>query len=128
MGIEQLIEAARKEDWDTVDQEIPKIVKKRAAVQWAYKTGIKDSNANVRDLAVSILEKAPILEQDFSGMRETVYNLMKSDAHRYVRFRAAFTLAVHGAGEHKKDVARTLQEAEKDKDVSDIAKNYMKNL
>ncbi len=125
MGIEELMRAAKQEDWEAVDREIPILCKDPSVVEWAYNEGINDSDGNVRDLAVSILEKARISRKEFGGMREKVYGLMTSDGNKYVRFRAAFTLAAHGVGSHEAEVKQVLHEAESDDATSEIARGYL---
>ncbi|MBU0466109.1 MAG: hypothetical protein KJ718_00080 [Nanoarchaeota archaeon] len=125
MGIEKLIDAAKKEDWETVDEQLPEVCEDPSVVSWAYNEGIKDDDGNIRDLAVSLLEKAPISESEFDDMRETVYGLMTSDLNKYVKFRAAFALAAHGVGSHKAEVEQLLHEAEKDNEIAKIARGYL---
>ncbi len=120
-----LIQAAKKENWDYVDNAIESNADKYSS--WAYNQGIMNTDNNVRDLAVSILEKAHF-DGRFSGMRATIYTLMTTDSHKYVRFRSAFTLAAHGPGEYKDSVLQTLKEAEQDEDVSEIARKYIEKL
>jgi len=124
-ALTELIEAARKEDWDLVDEKIPELVKDPSVVNWAYDSGIDDEDGNVRDFAASILEKARISKERFDDMRETIYGHMGSDSNKYVRFRSAFALAAHGVGSHRDEVERVLHEAEKDEDTADIARGYL---
>ena len=127
-NIEKLVKAAKEKEWEVVDKEIPNVCNDRTTVSWAYDKGIYDEDDNVRDLAVSILEKSRILVTRFDIMRPTIHRLMKIDHNNYVRYRAAFTLAAHGAGEFKKEVEQVLHEAEEDPDVSEIAKQYLTRI
>ena len=125
MKIERLIEAARKEDWDFVDGEIPKVASDSQVISWAIETGIKDENDNVRDLAVSILEKSEIDPQRFSHAEQVLYHLMRRDKHPYVRYRSAFALASHGSNRNREEVVGVLKEATRDPDTKEIAEGYL---
>lgn len=48
MRIDDLIALAKEEKWEEVDTVIPRISKKTSFVRWAYETGIKARNKNVR--------------------------------------------------------------------------------
>jgi HEAT repeat protein len=124
----ELIEAARREDWDYVDKRIPQVCNDRSYIEWARRNGINDPDGNVRDLAVSILEKADIPADEFRGMAEELHKLMVSDNNPYVRFRSAFALANHDPGNYRKEVVGVLEEAEKDEDVAALAKGYLKKM
>jgi hypothetical protein len=126
--IKDLINQAEAENWDEIDREIPDIVKNKDYVNWAYSTALSYANGNVRDLGVSILEKAAIEENEFAQMRDRLYNKMLNDSNIYVRFRSAFALAAHGPGKYKKKVISVLKSALKDDDVKDFAEKYIKQL
>ena len=126
--IEGLVRAAKEENWDYVDSVIPEICNRKESLEWAYNTGIRDEDDNVRDLAVSILEKASIDSSGFDRMRDKIAELMESDPNPYVRYRSAFTLAAHGPGKYRDNVLKVLKEAEQDRDVSEISKNYQSRL
>lgn len=126
--IRKITDAAKKENWEYVDSEIPSIVADSRFIRWACKEGIENRNGNVRDLGVSILEKSKITFNSYPGLKDTLHSLMKTDANPYVRYRSAFTLAGHGAGKYKKEVVEVLNSAVKDKDVSEIAKGYLKKI
>lgn len=127
-AIKKIKDAARDERWDYVDSKIPAIVKDSRFVDWAAKKGISSKNGNVRDLGVSIIEKADISFGAFPSLKDSLYALMKKDSNTYVRYRSAFALSAHGAGEYQKDVVGVLKKAAKDKDVSDIAKEYLSRI
>ena len=120
-----LISAAKRENWGFVDHSIDGIVHVPEYYKWAYSEGLKDPDGDVRDLAVSIIEKSDIPEQEFGLMRDSLYGLMLKDSNRYVRFRAAFALANHGTKRYEGEVVGKLNEALGDKDVRDIAQNYL---
>jgi hypothetical protein len=126
--IRKLADAAKAENWDAVDAQIPTIVKNPIYVQWAYERALSSSNPNLKDLGASILEKAVIKESQFSKMRDKLFYRMMEETNQYVRYRSAFALAAHGPGTHKEEVIRVLQEASHDKDVGIFAKVYLKQL
>ncbi|MGD0728814.1 MAG: hypothetical protein ABR981_01940 [Candidatus Micrarchaeaceae archaeon] len=128
LTIEKLIESAKKEDWIYVDSVMPSIAKDRNFLTWARSKGIRDNNEHVRDLAVSIIEKTEMRPDEFTSLRVPIRLMMIKDSNKYVRFRAAFALANHGPGLFYKEVEKTLIEAKDDKDVSEIATEYLRNL
>jgi len=126
--LDKLIKAAKKEDWGYVDRKITTIKNYEPFIRWAFPIGIHDSDGNVRDLGVSLIEKTPIPEDNFELMRPELFKLMRTDPNIYVRFRSAFALAAHGPGRYSKEVIQILKKAEKDKEVSKIAKQYLKKF
>jgi hypothetical protein len=126
--IEELKKAARRGDWDFVDRRIAEIVDEPIYYKWAFLAGTGDLDGNVRDLAVSIIERSNIPEKEFAVMRMPLYQLMLEDDNIYVGFRAAFALANHGPGAYKESVIEKLGEARRDKDVESIARGYLNKL
>lgn len=121
--LQELIEAATREDWELVDGYIPEVCEDDNCLNWALGTGINHQNEHIRDLAVSILEKTKKLPS-FSKPR--LYLAMRKDSNPYVQYHAAFALAAHyPLDKLDEDVRRTLKEAVKDPDVSEIAKGYL---
>lgn len=126
--IKNLVKAAKEEEWDYVDSKLPTVKDYKQLVEWSFNKGIHDEDKNIRDLGISIIEKADIPEKEFMKMRPQIFKLMISDPNPYVRFRSAFALSAHGAGGYSRHVKQALQEAEKDKDVRKIAKQYLKKF
>jgi len=122
--IEKLIEAAKTEDWDFIDGQIPSIANDPEYLRWAIQKGIRDEDGNVRDLAASILEKTETLPSDSVAL---LYDKMKKDSNPYVKFRSAFALAGHGVRDHHDDVVQVLKEAQRDPEVAEIAGRYLEN-
>ena len=127
MSMEDLIEAARKENWEYVDTRISKVCNDTKVQERALQL-LKDSDGNVRDLAASILGKACIDSGKFLKIRPVLGEVMEKDSNPYARYRAAFALAQHGPGTYKSEVIKTLKQASKDKDVSEIARGYLERL
>lgn len=123
-----MIEAARREQWESVDGTIAGIVDDPRYYKWAHSKGIRDRDGNVRDLAVSILERSIIPDDAFSAMGRDLHELMLKDDNTYVRFRAAFAFASHGPQPYREEVIRTLREAAKDRDIGFLAKDYLSKL
>ena len=126
--LSDLKDAARIEDWDSVDLSIPVIARDPRFYEWAFKEGMEEINVDVRDLAASIIEKSDIEAREFSRMRDALFVHMTSDENKYVRFRLAFALAKHGSGEYKRQVVDVLKEASTDKDVKEIANRYLHRI
>lgn len=124
MMIDNLIEAVKDENWELVDEEIPKICNNGEFFRWASDPGLEDSDGNIRDFAASILEKTKrILSPD---VKARLYTHMKTDENPYVRFRSAFALINHKPIEqYLADVLKVLREASEDPEVADIAKDYL---
>ncbi|MCF7866714.1 hypothetical protein K9L67_04790 [Candidatus Woesearchaeota archaeon] len=126
--INKLILAAETEDWDYIDKKILEITKKTEYAKWAFKQGIYDKNDNVRDLAVSIIEKSEIPIEKFDEMKNTLIELMKNDKNPYVKFRSAFSFVNHGQGKYDPLIKKTIEIATSDSDVKEIAKEYLSKI
>ncbi|MBU4086642.1 MAG: HEAT repeat domain-containing protein [Nanoarchaeota archaeon] len=124
--MEDLIDAAKRENWKVVDRKLPEAAMKDANVVWAYTRGLKDSDGNVRDLAASLLAKANLSTREMQEAKPILRSVMMSDSNPYARYRSAFALAEHG--DCSSSVVEVLREAAKDKDVSKIAKGYLKRI
>mgnify|MGYP001572348158 CR=1 FL=1 len=125
MMIEQLIQAAKEEKGDFIDSNIPKISNDPKFISWAKDKGLNDKNEKVRDLAVSLLEKTNVLDEE---TKERLYSLMSDDPNSYVRFRSAFALTRHKYAKHPQEVIDVLKQAAQDSDVKEIAEDYLKRL
>ncbi len=129
--LRKLISAAKKGNWEHVDSELSKPIPEKY-VGWAYIEGIEDKDDNVRDLAGSILEKATIPASSFSAIRPVIFDTIKKETLRakspYAKYRLAFSMAAHSPGEYKTEVMSILEEAARDRDVSQIAEGYIKRL
>ena len=126
--LETLKAAAKREDWESVDSAIATVTGDPRYWGWAFGTGVRDADGNVRDLAVSIIERSDIPKEEFSKMRGALYTRMMKDDNLYVRFRSAFALANHGPGQYKETVIGALKLASKDDDVKEIAKGYLNRI
>lgn len=126
--LKQLIKLAKEEDWDKIDQEIPKIASSQPYIDWAKEKGIKDEDGNVRDFAVSILEKSELNPKEFKDIEDNLYNLMETDENPYVKYRSAFALVSHGSLKDKEKLLGVLRSAQRDPDTKDIAENYLEKI
>lgn len=120
----KLKERAQEEDWNTIDALVPGATSDPVVMTWAGGAGLEDPNPHVRDLAVSLLEKAsdPLLPEQ----KETLRRLMGSDDNRYVQFRSAFALFAHG--DRDEETIEKLHDASEDADVAEIAHDYLGRL
>lgn len=116
-----LLTAAQQEKWELVDKNISKFCDNLVAVKWALNLGIKNEDGNVRDFAVSILEKS-----NCKFEKQNIVELLQKldqDENPYVRFRSAFALFTHGNRSEK--VIQKIKEALEDDAVKEIAKEYL---
>jgi len=123
MMIKELIKAAKEKNWDFVDSKIPKISNSPKFVEWAENKGLNHKNENIRDLAVSLLEKTSTLDEK---TQEKLYALMSKDSNPYVRFRSAFALTRHEYTKHSQEIIDVLKQATQDPDIREIAEGYLK--
>ncbi len=123
MCLDSMIRAAKKEDWRVVDKLIPTVCNDPAYVEWAFVKGIADSDGNIRDLAVSILEKTKKLTL---AMKKRLYELMKTDTNTFVKYRSAFALRAHDPAYYRREVNGMLKKATDNPDVSEIALKYLR--
>lgn len=124
ISLPNLIADAQQGKWSSVDRNLPLVCDNLVFVDWALENGLGDPNGDLRDLAVSILEQSEHeLEPDEIGKLK---NMMKTDGNPFVQFRAAFALFNHGV--RPPEVIEKLHQASRDKDVGEIAKNYLKQL
>lgn len=123
--IDLLIQAAKAEKWNLINKIIPEECNKKEVIAWATTKGIEDKDGNVRDLAVSILEKTKTLDK---ATKAKLLSLMKNDSNDFVRYRSAFALAGHDPAYRKTEVLRILKEAAKNDEIKGIAQRYLHNI
>lgn len=124
LSIADLIELARQEKWEEVDGVLPTFANRAEVLEWATKSGLYETDGNLRDLACSILQTSnyKMRETDMKRLRE----LMGGDENKFVRYRAAFALFHNGI--HSEDVIEVIEDASGDKDVGVIANKYLEGL
>jgi hypothetical protein len=127
MTMEDIIDAALKENWEYVDGRIPQVCQDEEVQKRAYDL-LTNKEPNLRDLGASILGKATIPEKRFSNMRDRLRDVMLSDSNIYARYRASFALAANGCGSYKTEVIGVLNKAKDNPDVGEIALEYLKRL
>lgn len=128
MMIEKYVKEAKKENWDLIDSDMPKIVKDPDNVRWAYQKALDDTDENVRDLGASILEKGKIPRGQLEKVKQHLFEKMMTDSNPYVRYRCAFALINHSTGEYNSELKKVIAEAKLDPDVADQAQEYEKKL
>ncbi len=120
LTLEELKDAAAREDWDSIDTALGD-GERQDYIEWARGGGMDDEDGNLRDLAVSILEKSP--DELGEDITEKLLSLMGNDENPYVRYRSAFVLYGHDI--RNAGIEAVLQEALKDEDVAEIARGYL---
>lgn len=126
MTMEDIIKAAIEEDWESVDERIPRVCND-SDIQDRAVNLLDSENPNLRDLGASILAKAKIDSDRFLIIRRKLGPILK-DEHAYARYRAAFALAEHGAGAYERETLKVLREASHNEDVGEIARKYLERL
>lgn len=123
-SLKDLTKAASAEQWDEVDINLPDLCNEPETINWALNEGINHEHDNLRDLAVSILEKSTheLSENETKKLKE----ILESDKNPYVQFRAAF--ALFNRDDRSSEVIGKLKEALRDKDVKKIAEKYLQEL
>ena len=119
-----LIAAAEAGDWVRVNVHLAEAVARdSAAIEWATNVGLDSPVENLRDLASSVFgeTQGPLAPE----VARKLALLMNEDAGRYVQFRAACALWIHGDGSPA--VRAKLEEFVEDEDpeVSGIAKEHL---
>lgn len=120
----ELITAAQKEDWDRVDSNIPFICDNASVVEWSLGDGLGSQDENLRDLAVSVIEKSNCELRPEDVRRLT--RVASVDENEHVRNRAVFALFTHG--DRSILVIDGLKKACSDPEIGDIAKEYLGSL
>lgn len=123
MMTEKLRKAAEKEDWDFVDENLPKVSNNPKFINLAKNIWLDAKNKHIRDLAASLLEQTNVLDEE---TEEKLYSRMSKDPHPPVRFRSAFALTKHKYNKHNQEVTDVLQQATQDPDIKEIAEYYLK--
>ena len=132
--IRKLEQAARKEEWEFVDRKMLVLKNRKSLVDWARLYGYKSKNANVRDLAMTVLQSTNFRMLSPAVRQTTLlkaYNVMIKDKNPYARYRAAFSLANNLRilkKAEKEKVIKTLEEAVKDEAVKEIARKYLRKI
>lgn len=123
MSVGELREAAKREDWDKVDETLSLVCDDPAYVDKAIGDWLPDKDENVRDLGVSLLEKTH--SSKFEEIKPQLRKMMREDTNPYVEYRAAFALYAHG--DRSIEVIAMLEAAKGDDDVAEIAERYLKD-
>ncbi|PIZ00530.1 hypothetical protein COY62_02065, partial [bacterium (Candidatus Howlettbacteria) CG_4_10_14_0_8_um_filter_40_9] len=74
IDLQGLIDAAKSEEWDMVDDNLGKMADNPEVISWATDEGLKNEDENIRDLAVSVLESSSkeIPEDAQDDLREKI--------------------------------------------------------
>lgn len=123
IGLDDLMVAARAGQWQIVDENLPVLAKDKEVIRWSW-VGVDDEDDNIRDLAVSAIEKSgqPLTEIQVNKLKD----LLLGDPNPFVQYRSAFALFVRG--DRSEVVINKIREAAKDEDVREIAEGYLLQL
>ncbi len=122
-NLRELQSAATREDWDFVDTHLTGLSNDPKALDWSTNKGLTDEDDNLRDLAVSLLEKSSAeLKPDITKKLLELFE----DKNPYVGFRSAFALFSHG--DRSPEVLAKIHEAVLDEEVREIAEGYLSQL
>jgi hypothetical protein len=115
---DSMLEHAKQEDWPFVDARMEEFAKLMKNVTWAMRTGLRDKDQNVRDLAATILDRSdcPILQKNCQSLEFQ----MQGDGYHIVRFRLA--IALWKRNYRPKTVEAMMRNAMSDPDVGEAAK------
>ena len=119
--LEQLIKAARKEDWSFVDGHINNSHLTGEPINWALSAGLAHEDQNIRDLAATLLDRSdePFNPTDIENLKR----IMADDPYHIVRYRVA--IALYKRGSRNPAVEQMMLEAENDPDVGGLASSYL---
>jgi hypothetical protein len=120
---------ATEEKWGTVDKHITKL-STPTNLRYAHTIGIIKANENARDFYFTLLQKSKISQRAFAQIRKKVFLRMVAEKSPYAKFRAACTLAEHGAGEYTASTLEILKIylTNSEPSVRKIAKKYVDKL
>lgn len=97
---------AERNDWETFDTQVDQICNTSHWLEWTQQ-GLLDSRIDIRDLAVSILEKTSVaLTEDQRG---SLVLIMENDQNQHLRRKAAIALFVKGI--NSEEVTEVLKDA-----------------
>jgi hypothetical protein len=118
---ETLLQAAREEKWDVVDAGLNNENITPDDFLWANIKGVKHIDDNVRDFSATVMmvSDLPINE----GLQNILREQMMTDSYHIVRFRLA--MALYKRGDRSTETMAVMQEAKEDKDVGEIANEYL---
>lgn len=115
-----LMDAAIAKNWPYVDEHIHEAVSP-AHLAWALDLGLWETNADIRDLAATIVHKSP--EPIGEEYLDALMGAMAGDHNPYVQYRIAFGLWVRG---NRDPLIRSkMLEARGDPEVADIAEDLL---
>jgi hypothetical protein len=120
-SFQDLLEAAKREDWDFVDANISSEHLTLERLQWAKREGLVDADQNVRDFAATLLDESDAVLDKVD--QAWLAGQMAEDDHPIVRYRLA--IALYKRGNRSPEVVAMMKEASKDPDVGELATIYL---
>ncbi|OHA20147.1 MAG: hypothetical protein A2836_00945 [Candidatus Taylorbacteria bacterium RIFCSPHIGHO2_01_FULL_45_63] len=120
VAFEELLEAAREESWQFVDENISESYLTEKYIRWALTEGLFDADPNIRDLAATILNMSdtPLNPPDI----KTLEAVLEDDPYHIVRFRVA--IALYKRKRQTPLVLRVMEQAKSDPDVGELVRRY----
>jgi hypothetical protein len=120
---DELLKAAKEENWNFVDEKIKNFDITHEIVDWTLETGLFDKDNNIRDFAATILDNSEIVltKSDI----EKIKDIMLKDEYDVVQYRLA--IALYRAGDESPEVEEMVQKAKDDPNVGELAKTYLNN-
>jgi len=121
VSFDRLIEAAKNNDWNFVDENINESHLTYEHIVWAIKDGLLNKDLNVRDLAATILDRSgePLDSED----AKEIEKIMLRETYHIVIYRLA--IALYKRGIRNTAIERLMSEAKDDLDVGDLAKSFL---
>lgn len=105
-----MVELAREASVPDLEEEANEHREELKYAEWASERGLYHKNSKVRNAAATVLEKTLLPFSRFLEVRGRLYQLMKKDPSKDVRYRSALALAAHGPGPcYESDVKRFLR-------------------
>lgn len=110
--LEEVIEAAKAEKWDVVDKAVNFSVNRDPPVyfMWAVSKGLKSREANLRDLACTIVQKRKNIDPErYSRIKPVLSEIITKFPNGYEALRAACAMVEHGYDGCEEQVVTTLR-------------------
>ena len=117
-----LLEAAKREEWGLVDDNVGKLELTEERLKWILTVGIFDKDKNIRDFSATLLDQSDIVLT--RGDLEFLEERMMEDSYDIVQYRLA--IALYKRDYQTAEVEEMMQKAKDDPNVGEEAKKYLK--
>jgi hypothetical protein len=119
---DELLQAAKDEKWDFVDQHLKDEDLTDENIEWAARVGLIDADDNVADLAASVLM---VSNKNLGVFYEAAARAWMED-HEYNIVRYRLAMALYKRGDRYPETLAVMNEATADKDVGELAQEFLK--